>query len=175
MARWRGRLLAATCACLLGAGATAREVPTMEPATTQPASRPFEASRCEPEFASGRSAEESAACRRLWQERIALRSEELAANRERLIAEAAELRARGAVRKPVPVKLETFLQDALRYGDVVVITGGARVYVGADDVVPTMADFVELNSARSPHRRHVGRFGGALAGATFSGRKAGAP
>lgn len=113
---------------------------------------------------------ETAACRRLWQDAVAnarqrARLAQMRAQRERaeMIEAARLLAARGAVAKRPPATIETFLSDGqLAYGDVVVIEGGPRVFVGRPGESPDIRDFIPLASLRSPHRRRAAQYEGAL-------------
>jgi len=131
-----------------------------------------DASRCTP----GASAQaplsetETLACRRLWQDAVEVsrqraRLAQMRAQRERaqMLEAARLLAARSAVAKRPPATIETFLSDGrLAYGDVVVIEGGPRVFVGRPGESPDIRDFVSLASPRSPHGRRAAQYEGAL-------------
>jgi len=64
---------------------------------------------------------------------------------------------------PPPVTVETFMNaGGLTYGDVVVTDRGPRVFVGKPGEAATSADFVAVDSARSPHRARATQFDGAF-------------
>ncbi|MDR6873731.1 hypothetical protein J2Y55_004760 [Bosea sp. BE125] len=131
-----------------------------------------DASRCTPDRTAQAplSEPETGACRRLWQDAVAISRQrallaQMRAQRERAeMLEAARLLAtRGAVAKRPPATIETFLGDGqLAYGDVVVIEGGPRVFVGRPGESPDIRDFVSLASPRSPHRARAAQYEGAL-------------
>jgi hypothetical protein len=131
-----------------------------------------DASRCRPDrtVQAPLSEPETSACRRLWQDAVAISRQrallaQMRAERERaeMIEAARLLAARSAVAKRPPATIETFLSDGqLAYGDVVVIEGGPRVFVGRSGESPDIRDFVSLASPRSPHGRRAAQYEGAL-------------
>ncbi|WNJ89523.1 hypothetical protein [Bosea sp. 685] len=131
-----------------------------------------DASRCAPDRTAQAplSEPQTSACRRLWQDAVAISRQrallaQIRAQRERteMLEVARLLATRGAVAKRPPATIETFLSDGqLAYGDVVVIEGGPRVFVGRPGDNPDIRDFISLASPRSPHRRRAAQYEGAL-------------
>jgi hypothetical protein len=123
------------------------------------------ASRCEPDGGADKplTEPEIALCRQLWRDRVELSRLRADAARREMIETERRLRERGAVAKPPPVEIGTFLgDDGLVFGDVVVLENGPRVFIGKPGEPVTQADFVALDSPRSPHRKGVQAYRGAL-------------
>lgn len=104
-------------------------------------------------------------CRQIWQQRVAAAKARSQGYVERLIEESRLRREREASLPPPPpppVTVETFLSRGdLAYGDVVVTDKGPRVFIGKAGEPATAADFVAIDSARSPHRGRAKPYDGA--------------
>ncbi len=131
-----------------------------------------DASRCKPDRTAQAplSEPETIACRKLWQDAVEISRQrallaQMRAQHERaeMLEAARQLATHSAVTKRPPATIEIFLSDGrLAYGDVVVIEGGPRVFVGRPGESPGIRDFVSLASPRSPHRRRAAQYEGAL-------------
>jgi hypothetical protein len=98
------------------------------------------------------------ACRFEFRKRVEADRAKLDAWREEMMqarAERARRRAERAPREGAPI--ESFLNEDLAFGDVVVTEGGPLVFIGRDGAAPRREDFVPLDSPRSPRRRDAER------------------
>ena len=100
------------------------------------------------------TADESAACRKLWQDDIAAARLRQQAYQQAAIEAFAARKSRQKVEGPVA--LETFVgDDSMNFGDIIVLDDGPRVYVGRAYQAARPEDFVALDAPRSPHRKRA--------------------
>ena len=100
------------------------------------------------------TADESAACRKLWQDDIAAARLRQQAYQQAAIEAFAARKSRQKVEGPV--QLSTFVgDDSMNFGDIVVLDDGPRVYVGRAYQAAKAEDFVALDAPRSPHRKRA--------------------
>ena len=146
-----GLTCALTWAYASGAAGQAQTAPDAQTQAEAPAPAP-----CSPSAPrrAPLTADESAACRKLWQDDIAAARLRQQAYQQAAIEAFAARKSRQKVEGPVA--LETFVgDDSMNFGDIIVLDDGPRVYVGRAYQAARPEDFVALDAPRSPHRKRA--------------------
>ena len=137
---------------------TAISAPTVPAAAAPAVAEDVQRAQCNPPTPRAKplSDDDAAACRVLFQHDVAAARARQEAFQQKALADLAASKAHRGGEAQGPVPLSSFVGDAtLAFGDIVVSDEGPRVYVGRSYELATLADFVRLDAARSPHRKRA--------------------